>query len=292
MCHCITIKPVIAGGVAALFYSKCKFVASVAGMGTIFTTTSIKNKVLKLILKYIFRVIFIRAESKAIFQNDCDLSFFVNNKILKKNQTILIPGSGVDLNFYNSSPQPKSNMKRVLLPARLIREKGVFEYLHAANDILKSRNDVVFCLAGELDPGNPTSLSESDILRWGKINGIIFLGHVSSMKELLSVTDIVVLPSYREGFPKSLIEAAAIGRPVITTNVPGCRDAVIDGKTGLLVKSHDVNELKLAILKLLDNYPMRCNMGLLNREVAQRDYCVEAVVRKHIQIYNLNKDVN
>ncbi|WP_152562172.1 glycosyltransferase, partial [Vibrio vulnificus] len=203
-------------------------ISSIAGMGSVFTTNSIVNLVLRNVITFLFRTFVFNESSKVIFQNVDDRNFFTKRKILSPNQCYIIKGAGVDLTRYIYSEPVINKSFDFLFPARLIKEKGILEYLSAAADILSQRNDVVFHVAGDIDPGNPSSLTNADLEKWKCLDGIKFWGHVDNMNELMSKMDVVVLPSYREGFPKVLIEPSAVGRAIITADVPGCRDAVIN----------------------------------------------------------------
>ena len=287
--HCITLKPVFYGAFISRLVQVPKLIVSVAGLGSVFTTNSIKNMFLRTVIVRFLKFGFYKRNVAAIFQNSDDEMFFVNNNIVEKSCAHIIPGSGVDLEQYSYSPIPNLDVQRVLLPARLIAEKGVFEYIEAARKILARRNDVEFLLAGELDFGNPSSLSYDKINHLKKIKGIRFLGHCTDMSAVLEKCSIVVLPSYREGFPKALIEAAAIGRPIVTTDVPGCRDAVIPGVTGLLVPLKSVDELALNIEILLNDRDMAQRFGLAARQFAEQNFDVHQVTATHREIYGLKK---
>ena len=285
--HCITIKPVFYGAFITRLIKIPKVIISVAGLGSVFTTNSNKNKVLRFIIVSLLRFGFYKRNVEAIFQNNEDLTFFVSNSVIENQLTHLIRGSGVDLNLYSLAPLPQESLQTVLLPARLIAEKGVMEFVEVAKIILSKRDDVEFWLAGEPDFGNPTSLSHETIDHLKAISGIRFLGHRSDMNMVLKKCSLVVLPSYREGFPKALIEAAAVGRPIVTTDVPGCRDAVIPGVTGLLVPLKSVDDLVFAIEDLLNNREKAQQFGLAARKFAEQNFDVHRVTAMHRVIYGL-----
>lgn len=283
--HCITVKPVLYGGFAARLCGTPKVVAAIAGLGSVFTTNSLKNSVLRYISLKLYRLSLGNTRLTAIFQNEHDRSFFVNQNIIPKARTRLIRGSGVDLTKFLPSPLPVTEKKIALLPARLLKEKGVFEYLQAASIVLQHRQDVEFWLVGDIDPANPSSLTIQDINNWSAIDGIKFLGYKKDIYSVLKVSTFVVLPSYREGFPKSLIEAAAVGRPIITTRVPGCEDAVIDNQTGFLVTVKQVDELVEKISFLLDHHDKCVQFGEAARIYAETNFDINYVVQAHQEIY-------
>ena len=196
---------------------------------------------------------------KIIFQNDDDLDLIskFNPRI---NQTAtLIRGSGVDLNKYINTLQSFTK-PRVLMASRLLIDKGVFEYVEAAEIVKDMDLDIEFLLAGDIDLDNPNSLTpqQLDLIKKSKV--IEYIGYQDNINNLMSSVNIVCLPSYREGFPKVLIEAAACGRAVITTDIPGCRDAILDGKTGCLVPVKDSNALASVIIHLISNKQLCLDM--------------------------------
>lgn len=283
--HCITVKPVLYGGLAARMLGSRKVVVAIAGLGSVFTTDSLKNNVLRFISIQLYKISLGNQNLTAIFQNNHDRKFFVERKIIPESRTRLIRGSGVDLDKFALSPMPVTGKKAILLSARLLREKGVFEFLDAAKLVLQVRSDAEFWLAGDIDPANPSSLTNQDVDQWSEIEGIKFLGFQSDIYSVIKSSEFVVLPSYREGFPKALIEAAAVGRAIITTDVPGCEDAVINNKTGFLVPVKQVDKLVEKILILLDEPETCAEFGLAGREYAENNFDLKFVVQEHKNIY-------
>jgi glycosyltransferase involved in cell wall biosynthesis len=197
----------------------------------------------------------------------------------------MIRGSGVDLRQYVHSSIP-SGVPVVVLAARLLADKGVREFVHAAR-LLKQRGVFCrFCLVGTVDPANPTSLTDAELAQWVSEGVVEVWGHRSDMPQVLAGAQIVVLPSYYgEGLPKVLIEAAACGRAVVTTDHPGCRDAIAPGVTGVLVPVRDAQALAEAIQDLLDHSDKCAAMGRAGRDLAERAFDVRQVVAAHLQIY-------
>ena len=196
----------------------------------------------------------------------------------------MIEGSGVDLEKFNVSGVDKQDLL-VVLPARMLRDKGVVEFVEAAKLLTKEFEGARFILVGDIDLDNPSSLTIDEIGSWVKAGYVEHWGYQADMAGIYAQSAIVVLPSYREGFPKVLLEAAACGRPVVTTDVPGCRDAVISDETGFLVPSRNPEKLAGAIAKLLRSKPLREIMGTKARALAERSFDVKKVIDKHINIY-------
>jgi glycosyltransferase involved in cell wall biosynthesis len=203
---------------------------------------------------------------------------------LQGSQSELIRGSGVDLREFHPTPL-STQAPIVLLAARLLGDKGVHEFVAAARQ-LHGHAGALFVLAGDVDPGNPSSLTREEVEALVKEGVVEWWGHRQDMPQVLSAATLVVLPSYREGLPKVLIEAAACGRPVVTTDVPGCRDAVVPGQTGLLVPAKDTVALRDAIRTLLDDPQARSRMGLAGRHLAETAFNVDHVVARHLEIYD------
>ena len=201
----------------------------------------------------LYRLAFGHHNQVVILQNHDDRQQLETSGFLEKGKARIIPGSGVKLDEYRGT-RVSSGPVKVLLAARLLRDKGVFEYIEAAKSIRRYRDDVEFVLAGSLDPDNPAAVSETELSGWLASNVVEYVGFCSNMPELLSGIDIVVLPSYREGMPKVLLEAAAAGKPVVTTDVPGCRDAIEPNETGILVPARDSVSLTRAIERLVERW--------------------------------------
>jgi glycosyltransferase involved in cell wall biosynthesis len=172
------------------------------------------------------------------------------------------------------------------MSSRLLKDKGVIEYIEAAKILNECGLNIEFHLIGDIDPDNPTSLSKMELEHLNQQGYINMLGYRTDIAERYAASNIICLPSYREGFPKSLIEAAACGRAVVTTDVPGCRDAIIENKTGLLVPPRNATALADAIKKLAKDQKIRNQMGASGRALAEKLFSIENVVSQHLQIYN------
>ncbi|OQA32248.1 MAG: N,N'-diacetylbacillosaminyl-diphospho-undecaprenol alpha-1,3-N-acetylgalactosaminyltransferase [Betaproteobacteria bacterium ADurb.Bin341] len=221
---------------------------------------------------------------RTIFQNPTDRDVLVGLGAVAQEKTVVIRGSGVDLRKFEVRPEPADPVI-VLMAARLLRDKGVTEFVEAARQLKVQGINARFLLAGSPDEGNPSSFSQADLEKWRQEGNVEFLGYRSDMPVLLSKAHIVVLPSYREGLPRVLEEAAACGRAIVTTDVPGCRDAIVPGETGLLVPVRDAGKLAEAIRLLVEDAPLRHKMGESGRKLAERCYAVKMIVQAHLSLY-------
>jgi glycosyltransferase involved in cell wall biosynthesis len=282
--HLVTIKAVLLGGVVARLTSTPAVVSSMSGLGFVFISHGIPALLRRKTIAFLYHFALGHSNQRVIFQNTNDRSQISRLVRLPYEQSLLIPGSGVDLLLYDKKMIPNGSPV-IMLAARLLSDKGVREFVQSAKLVKRSRFHVRFVLVGEIDLLNPSSIQQSELDQWRQ-DGIVELwGRRNNMEQVLPLATIVVLPSYREGLPKVLIEAAACGRAVITTNVPGCRDAIKDGITGLLVPVKCASAISEAILSLLDN-PDRCKkMGDAGRKLAEEKFDVRQVVSEHMKIY-------
>ncbi|WP_165742197.1 glycosyltransferase family 4 protein, partial [Pseudoalteromonas sp. Z1A6] len=205
---------------------------------------------------------------------------------LKEFDKVLIKGSGADLSVYNYSPEKITNNVKIVMACRLLKEKGVYQYIEAARIVKEQYPNTEFLLVGTPDLENPNTVKQIEIDSWVNKNLITYLGHRSDIPAVFADANIVCLPSfYGEGVPKVLIEAAACGRSIVTTDNPGCRDAVIEGETGLTVPIRDARALAIAIQKLISEPELRVSMGNKARAFAEAEFDVDSVVSKHLDIY-------
>lgn len=293
--HHVGMKTILWGTLAARFAKVKGVVNAISGLGGFFAedNTSIMAKIVPMMLRFSHD----RKNLLCIFQNDEDKSLYVKNKIIKEKQARYIKGSGVDLKKFGYTPEPGANDNvnvndnvvgklRVILTARMIVEKGIFILTEAAEKLRSKYEDKVeFLLVGGIDdhPGAITK-EQLDAVCDGKY--IQWLGYRTDVKELLQSSNIVAFPSYyMEGLPKSLIEADAIGRPVITCNSVGCKEAVIDGHNGYLIPTKDVDALVEKLDILLSNAKLRQEMGRNARAYAEANFSLDMVVEKHLEIY-------
>ena len=287
--HLVTIKPVLLGGIATRLAGVPSVVSAVSGLGYVFVAKGIFASFRRLLVTGLYRLAMGHRNLKVIFQNAEDKASLVRLIGLADTKTTMIRGSGVDLCRYVASPLPP-NERIVVMASRLLVDKGVEEFVEAAR-LLQSRYSritplVRFVLVGEPDMANPNSVTANQLKAWVDEGVIEHWGHRRDMPEVLSAASIVTLPSYYgEGLPKVLIEAAACGRPVVTTDHPGCRDAIESAISGFLVPVRDAQALADAIQFLLD-HPEKCAaMGVAGRDLAERAFDVKQVVVAHLQIY-------
>jgi len=280
--HLVTIKPIIIGGIAAHFLRKStKIVMSISGLGFIFIEKGFKAFFRKIIILFFYKLVFLNKNIKVILQNKTDLQNICDYTNLAKEKTILIEGSGVNLNKFKFSKIPK-NKPIVLFPARLLSSKGIYEFIEAAK---KLKGSARFVIVGKHDLEARKCINLKKLLTIENQGIIEYWGDSNDMPKIFEMSSIVVLPSYREGMPKSLLEAAACGRPVVTTDVPGCRDAILDGRTGILVQSQNSSELTNGIKKLLSNQKLLNKMGREGRKLAENKFDINKVVKLHLEIY-------
>lgn len=259
-------------------------VAAISGLGTVFVDRDQKRAWIRRGVEWLYKLALGHPNAKVIFQNPDDLAALTDMGAVSKDKSALIRGSGVSLASCPMRPEPEG-VPVVTMAARLLRDKGVEQFVEAAR-LLRARGVIAqFWLAGSPDPGNVTSVSRMTVDEWLAEGVVTPLGHVGDVAGLFAKSNVVVLPSYREGLPKVLIEAAACGRAVVTTDVPGCRDAITPDVTGLLVPVRDAQKLADAIEVLIENPVRRVAMGKQGRALAEREFTIEHVVNEHLAIY-------
>ena len=284
--HLVTIKPYLYGGIAARLAGVPAVVSAVAGLGILFSGQGVKNKVLRSVLYPLYGFAFGHKNQAAIFQNPNDRDLLVDWGVLDFNKARLIRGAGADLSVYPYLSEPEG-VPVISFVARLLKDKGVVEFVEASR-LLKQRGvEARFWLIGDPDPGNSNTVTQAQLDEWQQAGLVECLGYRTDIANLFSQSNIVTLPSYYgEGLPKVLIEAAACGRAVITTEHPGCRDAIEADLTGLLVPVRDAEFLANAIQDLIENPDKRKAMGKAGRELAEKKFAIEKVVDAHLKIYD------
>lgn len=282
--HLVTIKPVLYGGISARFTRIRSVVAAVSGLGTVFIAKSGLARIRLWIVSLLYKVAFNHKNLVVIFQNPTDRQALLDLKALGEMQAHIIRGSGVILKDYPHFPEPDGIIV-VTMASRLLRDKGVFEFVEAARILRKRRVPVLMRLIGDIDSNNITSVKLSDVDSWRKSGIVEVLGYRSDVAEQYAKSNIICLPSYREGLPKSLAEAAACGRAVVTTNVAGCRDAIENSITGILVPVKNAIALADAIQTLVENPAIRISMGHEGRKLAEKAFDIDIITRQHLNIY-------
>ncbi len=277
-----TIKPNIYASLAARFL-KIKVINNISGLGTTF----IQRSWLLVLIKPAYREAF-KKSAHVFFQNREDRSEFLRHRLVREEITSTIPGSGVDLIRFSPVPWRNTNGKpavRFLLIARLLLDKGVSEYVEAARRTRYRFANISFQLLGGLDQKNPRSIQRASLDYWIKSKDVEYLGEQRDIRPFIEAADCIVLPSYREGLPRVLLEAGAMARPSITTDVEGCRDVVVDNSTGLICKARDASMLAETMEKFI-NMPVeqKIKMGLNAREKIQREFDERIVIKAYMNI--------
>jgi glycosyltransferase involved in cell wall biosynthesis len=284
--HGFTIKCAIYGSLAARFARVPARINAVAGMGYVFTSNDVRARLLRPVVRALMKLALGGRNSRLILQNPDDVSLFAQAGLVDPAHVRLIPGSGVDCARFGATVRSAGERPfRVLLPARLLWDKGIAEYAEAARQSRQAGRDVEFLLAGQPDPGNPAAVPESTVRDWVEAGLLRWLGHVDDMPALFATVDAVVLPSYREGLPKGLIEAAACGLPLVTTDVPGCREVVVDGVDGLLVPARDADALARAIERLRKDPVLAQRLGQAARRKALAQFDERIVIGRTLAVH-------
>lgn len=284
--HHVGLKVVLIGGLAARFAKVKGIVNAISGLGISFSQeniNSLSTRLLILVLRFSHKI----KNLKVIFQNNEDRAIFIENKIIRKNQAELTNGSGIDLTDFTYTPEPTTGKIKIIITARMIIEKGILVLIEAAN-LLKDEYEekIQFILCGGLDV-NPYALKKEELDSMCDGKYISWLGNRNDIKKQLMNSHIVAFPSYyKEGLPKSLIEACAIGRPIVTTNSVGCKDVVKDGINGFLVPIKDSKALAEKLKILINNKDLRKEMGKNSRSIAENNFSIDQVIDKHLQIYS------
>ena len=283
--HHVAVKPVVYGSIAARIAKAPRVVNAIAGMGYVFSSDSIKAKILRPVIKIILRTLLNRSNTRTIFQNPDDQKMLIDSGIVRNGLTSLIRGSGVDPQFYLPSPEPVG-MVTVVLASRMLWDKGIMEFVEAAKSLCSERINARFLLIGDSDVGNPAAVSTTQLEAWSKSGFIEWRGKSNNMKEVFVSCHIVCLPSaYGEGVPKVLIEAASCGRPIVTTDAPGCREIVRHNENGLLVPVRDHLALAQALKMLIEDPSLRERMGARGRKIVLEEFTVEKVIKETLSLY-------
>jgi len=285
--HHVSLKPVIYGSFIARILKKPTVLNAVSGLGYVFTGKHKGSGIVQRTMLSIMRYGFNRDNLAFIFQNQDDYHKLLQlGAVYDKNIIHFIKGSGVDLSLYQDKAPVTNEKVKILFPARMLWDKGIDE-LRAASTLLKKdyKTKASFVLSGRDDDGNKAGVPLSYLNEWTDGNYVNWIGHSENMIKTFGEADIVVLPSYREGMPKSLIEAAAMGKPIVTTNAVGCKECVDDNINGFLVPVKSTKELAEALAKLIDDPKLRKTMGKASRIKAEEEFNIDSVIEKHLEIY-------
>jgi glycosyltransferase involved in cell wall biosynthesis len=274
-----TSKPVIFGSIASSSTKVPKVVSMITGLGYSFIEgREVKRRIARLAATSLYRIALPKCSS-IIFHNADDLRMFEEIGLLKPSAPVhVVNGSGVDINYYKVAPQHK--VVNFVMISRLLADKGVREYAAAGLALRKSHSNSKVTLVGGLD-ASPNSVTAQELAHW-RAQGLDFAGEVSDVRPLIAAASVVVLPSYREGTPRAILEGMAMGRAIITTNAPGCRETVVDGRNGVLVPPRDTKNLVGAMQKLADDPALVAAMGRNSRLIVCDKFDSAAVARDTI----------
>lgn len=279
-------KAIVYGAVAAKKCGISEFYALIAGLGSIFRGSGFKNSLVRSVLTVQYKIAcnFSRA---VLFQNEDDRSEFVNRGIVNREKTRIIHGSGVDIHYFAEMPLPQS--PGFLFVGRLIKDKGVREYLEACRILKRECPDALCMLVGPFD-SNPSALSPEELDEFTKDGTVAYYGEQEDVRPYLQRTSVFVLPSYHEGTPKSVLEAMAVGRAIVTTDAPGCRETVTNGVNGFLVEPKNANAVAEAMLRLANDPTLCRTFGQNSRKIAVEKYDVDKVNASIMEIMSIKRE--
>jgi glycosyltransferase involved in cell wall biosynthesis len=283
MIHHMCKKSVLYGCLITRFMPKTPVANTVPGLGYLFISSSLKSKLITTVLRKGYKFGFKRKHLKTIFQNDDDRELFEKYRIVKPGQCVMIRGSGVDIDEFQPTPH-QVNKPLVIIPSRLLWDKGVGEFVEAARNLKDS--GARFALVGDVDPLNPASISADTVKSWVDKGIVEHWGWCDDMVAVLKQADIVCLPSYREGMPKALLEAAACGLPIVTTDAPGCKDVIVHEESGFIVPIKDSEFLTKYLHQLIVSAELRDIMGTKARQRVMENFSTEIIVNHSLEIYN------
>lgn len=283
--HQVTAKPILYGTLAAALCGVRGVVNTFTGLGFVFISEGLKARALRGGVSLALRLALSRAGSRTIFQNADDLALFVDGGLIAAERAVLIRGSGVDVERFAPSPEPEG-VPLVVLPARMLWDKGVGEFVEAARRLAAEGARARFALVGEADEQNPAAVPADRLARWKEEGAVEWWGHRADMEAVYAEASVVCLPSYREGLPKALLEAAACSRALVAADVPGCREAVRHEETGLLVPVRDAGALASALRRLLADSALRRRLGEAARRLAVAEFAEEKVAGETLRVYD------
>jgi glycosyltransferase involved in cell wall biosynthesis len=283
--HHVAVKPVLYGAFAAWLTRVPATVNALAGLGYVFSSRRLKAQMLRPVFKLAYHFVLNRGNSRTILQNSEDQRLLVDAAFLSPGKAALIRGSGVDMTQFVPVPE-SDDVPIVVMASRMLWDKGVAEFVQAAQLLHGSGISARFVLVGTTDDENPTAVPISRLLEWQSGGDVEWWGYREDMHAVLASSHVVCLPTfYGEGLPKVLIEAAACGRPIVTTNIPGCRDIVRNGENGLLIPPRNATALAEALKHLLLDSSLRKRMGRRGREIAESEFSVERVNEQTLALY-------
>jgi glycosyltransferase involved in cell wall biosynthesis len=283
--HHVAIKPIIYGTIAAKLTKVPAIVNAIPGTGYLFVSQQLLARIIRPGVMAAFRLLLNAPNSRVILENHDDQQMWIARRVLRPDRVVVMPGCGVDTDAFRPGPKPPGP-PLVVLPARLLFYKGIVEFVEAARVLRKRGTPARFALVGEGDPGNPASVPPEQLREWEREGVVELFGWHDDMSKVFSQASIVCLPSHGgEGVPRSLLEAAACGKPIVTTDVPGCRDIVHQGDNGLLVPALQVAPLADALEQLIRDDNLQRSMGARGRERALAEFSADIVAEQTLQLY-------
>ena len=284
MVHAVSLKPVIYGGLVARLMGVPAAVLAVTGLGYVFLRRGAGAALTRALIVRLYRFALAHPNCRAVFQNPDDRDLFFAGRLVAARIVVMIRGCGVDTRAFAPAPEPEGTVV-VVFPARILGDKGAAEFVEAARILRRDGVAARFVMVGRTDPDNPTDVGEPAIRRWEAEGAVEWWGFRDDMAAVLNQAHIVCMPSYREGLPRVLIEAAACGRAIVTADVPGCREIVRDGVNGLLVPVRDGAATAAAIRRLIEEPELRRGLGARGREIALAEFSVERFVAETLAVY-------
>ncbi len=278
-------KPVIYGSLAARLAGVPKIFSMISGAGYAFMEGGIKKKLVNLLARFLFRLA-LKKNISVFFLNPDDRDLFLRLKLVRQKQTVVINGEGIDLEHFPAVPV-SSRAPIFLMICRLVKDKGVVEYVEAARIVRHRFPEAIFNLLGPLDSDNPSALTKSQVDEWHEEGVIHYCGETNDVRPFLTSSNIFVLPSYYEGTPRTSLEAMATGRAILTTDVAGCRETVVEGKNGFLVPVKDVNALAEGMVRFIDDPDLIIEMGEASRKIVVNRFDVHKVNARIMEVLDL-----
>jgi glycosyltransferase involved in cell wall biosynthesis len=283
--HHFTHKPLIYGSIAASWVGVPAVVNAVTGLGYIFIDEGMRTRMLRVMLRPLFKRAFLHSNEVVVFQVEDDQDLFIDQGLIAPEKAVLIAGSGVDLDRFAMLPQPAGSPV-VMVASRMLWSKGIREFVEAAKRLKVDHPELRFVLVGRPDRGNPSSIPESKLRAWHDAGVVEWWGHRDDMPQVYGQAHIVVLPSYTEGIPRNLIEAAAVGRPIVASDLPGCRQVVEHGRNGLIVPLRDAEALAQALQRLLSDPDERARMGRHGRSIMEQHFSDGIINEQTLSVYS------
>ena len=289
--HNVALKPIIHGSIASKLLSIKSVINAPVGLGYVFISNDLKARLLRPVLKFLLINLLDshkgrNKKNKVIFENNDDYDYFINLKAVNSKSTCIIHGAGVEVDKLIYKKKKLNKIPTVVLVARMLKDKGIYEFIDAYKFLKNRKIKCRFILVGDTDPLNPSSLEKSFLISCQKEKKIEWLGWIEDIEKVLLRTDILCLPSYREGLPKSLLEGAAAGLPLVATDTVGCREVVIDGLNGFLVPVKDSKKLADAIEKLILDRSLRMSMGKESLKLAIERFSSPIINSLTMDVYN------